>query len=238
MIDHWTEQSKSIPSILSIHQNPKCDFGWSIFRKLLVLGQTDPGFIDLWMVTGHLRGSREVTLQFLFEMILFHHSHYFTSPSSYNYNYNILVERVITVMGKRGRGKRPNKVVLVSQGKGEVKRTQQTPFDPAGSNDVEYIVREIKAERVAKGGAAQWLIGWENFPDPKHDTWEPVENLAGHETTISDFRIRAQEEQEVREAAAAEKRKYKVKAREGIHPESMSYFIVRLSQIRAYENAF
>ena len=51
-------------------------------------------------------------------------------------------------MGKRGRGKQPDNVVLVSHGKGEVKRTQQTPFDPAGSNDVEYIVREIKAKRV------------------------------------------------------------------------------------------
>ncbi|KAK3278575.1 hypothetical protein CYMTET_13491 [Cymbomonas tetramitiformis] len=55
---------------------------------------------------------------------------------------------------------------------------------------------------------------WENFPDPKHDTWEPIENLAGHETTISDFRKRAREELEQHEATAAEKRKEKTKARE------------------------
>ncbi|KAK3241317.1 hypothetical protein CYMTET_48910 [Cymbomonas tetramitiformis] len=87
-------------------------------------------------------------------------------------------------------------------GKGPIKRTQQTPFDPAGSDDIVYSVREIKVERVAKGNA-QWLVGWENFPDAKHDTWEPVENLAGLETLISEFRQRFKEEQELLETQAA-----------------------------------
>ena len=120
-------------------------------------------------------------------------------------------------MGKRGRGPQPTKVKLVAQGKGTIKRTQQTPFDPAGSDEIEYRVREIKAERVARGGTAQWLIGWENFEDSKHDTWEPVENLAGHETTISDFRKRSREEKEEREAAANTRRQERLAAREGTH---------------------
>ena len=111
-------------------------------------------------------------------------------------------------MGKRGRGSKPNHVKLVAQGKGRIKRTQQTPFDPAGSDDIVYSVREIKAERVAKGNA-QWLVGWENFPDAKHDTWEPVENLAGLETLISEFRQQFKEEQELLEAQTAEKKKSK-----------------------------
>ena len=131
--------------------------------------------------------------------------------------------------GKRGRGKQPNKVKLVAQGKGPIKRTQQTPFDPAGSDDIVYGVREIKAERVAKGGNAQWLIGWENFEDPKYDTWEPLENLAGHETTISDFRKRAKDQQEENEAAAAERRQERAAALGAFHlpPVALCACVVR-----------
>ncbi|KAK3274854.1 hypothetical protein CYMTET_16993 [Cymbomonas tetramitiformis] len=39
---------------------------------------------------------------------------------------------------KRGRGKQPYQANVVSEGKGAIKRTHQTPFDPAGSDDVEY----------------------------------------------------------------------------------------------------
>ncbi|KAK3246768.1 hypothetical protein CYMTET_43707 [Cymbomonas tetramitiformis] len=98
-------------------------------------------------------------------------------------------------MGKRGRGPARAKarssssgVTLVAQGKGLVKRTQQNPFDPAGSDETDYAVRVIKAERV-KGDAAQWLVGWEGFSD-KEDTWEPIEHLAGYEAEIREFRER------------------------------------------------
>ncbi|KAK3252405.1 hypothetical protein CYMTET_38293 [Cymbomonas tetramitiformis] len=114
-------------------------------------------------------------------------------------------------MGKRGRGHARAKasssgVMLVAQWKGLVKRTQQTPFDHAGSNETEYAVREIKAERV-RGTTAQWLIGWIGFSD-KEDKWEPIEHLAGYEAEIREFRDRKREEVEkVDEEAAAKKRK-------------------------------
>ncbi|KAK3246361.1 hypothetical protein CYMTET_44098 [Cymbomonas tetramitiformis] len=114
-------------------------------------------------------------------------------------------------MGKRGRASRSKRasstgVTLVAQGKGKVKRTQQSPFDPAGSDNTEYFVREVKAERV-KGFTTQWLIGWEGFSD-REDTWEPIEHLAGYETEIRVFRERKKEEAAKAESdAAAEKQK-------------------------------
>eukprot|EP00854_Cymbomonas_tetramitiformis_P026457 gene26457-biopygen27397 len=114
-------------------------------------------------------------------------------------------------MGKRGRGHARAKasssgVMLVAQGKGLVKRTQQTPFDPAGGDETEYAVREIKAERV-KGTTAQWLVGWTGFSD-KEDTWEPIEHLAGYEAELREFRDRKREEVEKADGeAAAKKRK-------------------------------
>ena len=96
---------------------------------------------------------------------------------------------------------------LRAQGKGPVKRTQRTAFDPHGSDDTTYAVREIKAEGQRCGKPA-WLIGWEGFDDSA-DSWEPIENLAGHEQDIASFRKR----EEVRLAALdAETRKPKAAA--------------------------
>lgn len=78
---------------------------------------------------------------------------------------------------------------LRAQGKGLVKRTQKSPFDPHGSDDVTYQVREIKAEGT-RFGKPSWLIGWEGYGDAA-DSWEPIENLAGHEQDIAQFREKA-----------------------------------------------
>ncbi|KAK3245608.1 hypothetical protein CYMTET_44832 [Cymbomonas tetramitiformis] len=83
-------------------------------------------------------------------------------------------------MGKRGRGKRPLRAaedVLLCQGKGPVKRTQLHAFDLHGSDDIEYVVEEILAER-SKYGEPQFLIKWEDL-GPNSDTWEPLANLPG-----------------------------------------------------------
>eukprot|EP00854_Cymbomonas_tetramitiformis_P008156 gene8156-9688_t len=78
-------------------------------------------------------------------------------------------------------------VVLVPPGKGLVKRTQIHPYDIVGSDENEfYQVREIKAHRKCYG-IDQYLIGWENREDVKHDTWEPAEHLPGSEDDIAAF---------------------------------------------------
>ncbi|KAK3265714.1 hypothetical protein CYMTET_25628 [Cymbomonas tetramitiformis] len=118
-------------------------------------------------------------------------------------------------MGKRGRGSKRQSsfcVTLVAQGKGAIKRTQLSPFDAAGSDDREYFVRDIKAERLSNG-VPQWLIGWEGVFN-KDDTWDPIEHLAGHEQDIfSAFRNRRKDEvaAEEKEASAKKKRRQEEK---------------------------
>ncbi|KAK3249792.1 La ribonucleoprotein [Cymbomonas tetramitiformis] len=110
-----------------------------------------------------------------------------------------------------GRGKGPKRrktdseVVLLAQGKGAVKRTQKNPFDCHGSDDVFFTVREIKAEAYSKGKPV-WLIGWEGYGDDA-DTWEPIENLAGHEQEIHAFRKAREEKSSTEQAQHTKKRK-------------------------------
>ncbi|KAK3288210.1 hypothetical protein CYMTET_4303 [Cymbomonas tetramitiformis] len=73
--------------------------------------------------------------------------------------------------------------------------------------------------KLVDDGKAQWLIGWENFPDPKHDTWEPIEHLAGHEGEISGFRKRTSEKQAQLEIADAERRRESARTREDSLPD-------------------
>ncbi|KAK3267269.1 La ribonucleoprotein [Cymbomonas tetramitiformis] len=111
-------------------------------------------------------------------------------------------------MGKRGRGSKRQSasgVTLRAQGTGPIKRTQQSPFDPAGSDEVEYVVDTIKAERLS-GCIPQWLIGWKGYSDAA-DTWEPIDNLVGHEQAIKAFRERRKEEAEEESASFAAKKK-------------------------------
>eukprot|EP00854_Cymbomonas_tetramitiformis_P002080 gene2080-biopygen1978 len=95
-------------------------------------------------------------------------------------------------MGKRGSGNKRRKaassadITLVPQGGGSIKRTPRNPFDPIGSDDTDFRVREIRAERTA-GTKLRWLISWEGFDDSA-DTWEPIENLVGCEQALTLFR--------------------------------------------------
>ncbi|KAK3269603.1 hypothetical protein CYMTET_21959 [Cymbomonas tetramitiformis] len=101
-------------------------------------------------------------------------------------------------MGARGRGKRPRKTreqdaLLLAQGKGPVKRTQQHPFDSAGSDDRVYVVEDILATRT-RYSEQQWLIKWQDLPNGS-ETWEPLKNIPGYEAEIESFKVRHEREQ-------------------------------------------
>ncbi|KAK3233943.1 hypothetical protein CYMTET_55785 [Cymbomonas tetramitiformis] len=90
-------------------------------------------------------------------------------------------------MTKCGRGtKRKSSygVTLAAQGRGPMKRTQQSPFDPAGSDGTEA------------------------------DTWEPIEHLVGHEQDLGAFRQRRKEEAENAEASAEAQKKQRLEEKE------------------------
>jgi len=95
--------------------------------------------------------------------------------------------------GKRAAKKgRPstNSSRLPPIGKGPIKRTPNHEFDHRGNADDIYDVESILAERLSKVGdrtVEEWLIRWKGYSQA-HDTWEPIENLAGLEDDIATFR--------------------------------------------------
>ncbi|KAK3243292.1 hypothetical protein CYMTET_47046 [Cymbomonas tetramitiformis] len=116
-------------------------------------------------------------------------------------------------MGARGRGPKRRQssagTTLLALGKGPVKRTQLSAFDPDGKKDAVYIVREIKVERVFNGKSGpkeQWLVGWEGLDD-NSETWESIKNLPGHEADIRAFRERKKVQDAEIEAKLAENKK-------------------------------
>ncbi|KAK3269948.1 hypothetical protein CYMTET_21631 [Cymbomonas tetramitiformis] len=100
----------------------------------------------------------------------------------------------------RGKGKRPTRqrhgnrsIVLLAQGAGPVKRTQQHAYDPVGSDDATYVVEQILAERTHYG-QPQFLIRWRDL-GVGTGTWEPEENLPGHGSEIESFRETLRQQQ-------------------------------------------
>eukprot|EP00966_Prymnesium_polylepis_P124046 2868687-Prymnesium_polylepis.1 len=77
---------------------------------------------------------------------------------------------------------------LPAQGKGQQKRTPQSAFDLAAGGDL-YEPEKVIGERIAKGGITQYQVKWKGW-ESKHSTWEPLENLAGCEDLIADFKER------------------------------------------------
>lgn len=67
---------------------------------------------------------------------------------------------------------------------------------------------EILGERMAKGGISQFNVKWVGY-DAKHNTWEPIENLAGCEDMIAEFKEREKTRIAQLEAAALVKRQEK-----------------------------
>ena len=65
---------------------------------------------------------------------------------------------------------------LKAQGTGGHKRTPTSAFDSAAGKDV-YELEKVITQRLAKG-VTQYQVKWKNYEN-KHNTWEPIENLAG-----------------------------------------------------------
>ncbi|XP_074604306.1 chromobox protein homolog 7-like [Brevipalpus obovatus] len=49
-------------------------------------------------------------------------------------------------------------------------------MDPAGCDNSIYLAEKIVKKRRNKKGKIQYLVKWKNYP-PKHNTWEPEENI-------------------------------------------------------------
>jgi hypothetical protein len=65
------------------------------------------------------------------------------------------------------------------------KRTPQNIFDKSKGP---YFVETVKAKRKSKANGTEYSIGWRGFSECKHDTWEPLKNLAGSENMVAEFK--------------------------------------------------
>ena len=88
---------------------------------------------------------------------------------------------------------------LVAQGAG-TKRTPTSAFDGAAGKDV-YEPEKIIAQHTIKGGITQYQVKWKNY-EAKHNTWEPLEHLAGCEDMIAEFKEREKQRHAELDAAA------------------------------------
>jgi hypothetical protein len=89
-------------------------------------------------------------------------------------------------MGQRGPKKKTAEPPppLTPQGVAGKKRTPTSSFDPAAGKDI-YEPEKIVATRGAQG-VTQFHVKWVGY-DAKHNTWEPIKNLASCEGMIAEF---------------------------------------------------
>ena len=66
-------------------------------------------------------------------------------------------------------------------------RTSVNIFEASKSDKAQYFVDKVKDKRRTKGNNLEFLIGWRGFPDPNHDTWEPLHHLSGSEHMMREF---------------------------------------------------
>jgi len=99
-----------------------------------------------------------------------------------------------TVKDKRGRtasgdagGKSLSDTSMSAGEKSTAIRTSVNIFEASKSGKTEYFVDKVKDKRRTKGNNLEFLIGWRGFPDPNHDTWEPLHHLSGSEHMIREF---------------------------------------------------
>ena len=57
------------------------------------------------------------------------------------------------------------------------------PFEASRSDKPQYFVDAVKDKRT-KNNNLEFIIGWRDFPDPVHDTWETLVHLSGSEHMI------------------------------------------------------
>ncbi len=58
-------------------------------------------------------------------------------------------------------------------GKPGATRTNNNLFEASRSEEPQYLVDLVKDKRTKNSNLA-FLIGWRDFPNPIHDTWEPL----------------------------------------------------------------
>ncbi len=71
--------------------------------------------------------------------------------------------------------------------KSTVIRTSVNIFEVSKRDKSQYFVDKVKDKRRNKNNNLEFLIGWRCFPDPKHDTWEPLGHLSGWEQMIREL---------------------------------------------------
>ena len=81
---------------------------------------------------------------------------------------------------------------LPAQGRGGHKRTPTSAFDPAAGQDI-YEPEKVVGERQKNLGGGktetQYEVKWKGW-DKKHNTYEPLSNLAGCEDMVSEYKER------------------------------------------------
>ena len=92
-------------------------------------------------------------------------------------------------------------------------RTPTNPFEAAGTVEV-FVPKEIIARRIQdifagpnKGRKADhYLVVWEGYPLKKDYTWEPIENLYGHEDLAQTYEQWLKTENERLDSVEAERK--------------------------------
>jgi hypothetical protein len=103
--------------------------------------------------------------------------------------------------------------LLPLSGTRKVVRTPTNPFEAAGTVEV-FVPKEIIARRIQaifagpnKGRKAEhYLVVWEDYPLKKDYTWEPIENLYGHEDLAQTYEQWLKTENERLDSVEAERK--------------------------------
>ena len=103
--------------------------------------------------------------------------------------------------------------LLPLSGTRKVVRTPTNPFEAAGTVEV-FVPKEIIARRIQdifagpnKGRKADhYLVVWEDYPLKKDYTWEPIENLYGHEDLAQTYEQWLKTENERLDSQEAERK--------------------------------
>ena len=103
--------------------------------------------------------------------------------------------------------------LLPLSGTRKVVRTPTNPFEAAGTVEV-FVPKEIIARRIQhifagpnKGRKADhYLVVWEDYPLEKDYTWEPIENLYGHEDLAQTYEQWLKTENERLDSQEAERK--------------------------------
>ncbi len=78
-------------------------------------------------------------------------------------------------------------------GKSAVIRSSGNIFESSRRDKSEYFVDVVKDKRT-KNNILEFLIGWCDFPDTVHDTWDPLVHLSGSEHMIREFNQKWEED--------------------------------------------